>query len=362
MATLKTVKLSSLKLDKTFQHRVRADGELFSREYLLTLKANIRDIGLKRAIRCIQLNHEDTNPLTGETYKLGDLLVVDGIHRTVCLREIAAEDGCSLDDVATKVDIWSGDSFRDAMILSCRSNFDNEHAHGRSLGDKSKAIDDYLAFIKADAKKTGKIIFGIEYKRIAEVADCSEESTKRHRGAREFKAECRRNRGLWFKDMASSGKSHRDIAKVSCQKCYFGAGLGHNAVSKSVEYTFGDSEKEQNSQKPSKKQKRPTSTSNSTADTFMPVDSIARSAPASKEISNLSVSPDQLIIQGLSEDEMVQCLERMAPAYRWSMIDDLIQLGRAMERAGVKFNHRLPGFSFLSNVENAEYVLISNKG
>ena len=43
------------------------------------------------------------------------------------------------------------------------------------------------------------------------------------------------------------------------------------------------------------------------------------------------------------------------------MIDELLKLGRAMERAGVKFNNRLPGFSFLSNVENAEYVLISNK-
>ena len=361
MATLKTVKLSSLKLDKTLQHRVRADGELFNREYLVTLKDNIRDIGLKRAIRCIQLSHDDTNPLTGETYEPGDLLVVDGIHRTVCLKEIAAEDGCCLDDVATKVDIWSGDSFCDAMVLSCRSNFDNEHTHARSLGDKSKAIDDYIAFIKADAEKTSKIIFGIEYKKMAEIADCSEDSAKRHRGAKEFKAECRHSRDRWIKGMVSSGKSHRDIAEASCSKCYFGTGFDHSTVARRVEYTSCNSEKKQNSQKSSRKRKHNPPIIKSTADTFMPVDSIVQSTPVRKEIANLSVSPDQLIIQGLSEDEMVQCLEKMAPAYRWSMINDLIQLGRAMERVGVKFNHKLPGFSFLSNVENAEYVLISNK-
>ena len=311
MTILKTVKLSSLKLDRTLQHRLLAAGALYSNEYLQKLKDNIRDIGLKRAIRCIQIKHEDTNPLTGECYRSGDLLVVDGIHRTVCLKEIAVEDGRNPGEVPTKVEVWKGGSFRDAMILSCRSNYDNEHTHARSLGDKSKAITDYIAFIKADAEKVDKIIFGIEYKRIAEIADCSEVSIKRHDGAKAFKAECKRNRDSWIKAMREEGESHRKIAKASKGQCYFGEGFSYKSVTRSIEYTFRHSAKEQKkAESQSRQRQHKRSSVQSTADIFMPVGSIAQSVPSKKKIANLSISPDQLIIKGLSEDEMVECLEK----------------------------------------------------
>lgn len=111
----------------------------------------------------IELANDDTNPLTKETYTKGDLIVFNGIHLTICLREILEQEGRDYYDEETIVEIWPGSTFSDAVSHSCSANADNARSYRRNIGDKKQAIIDYIEFIKVDATSKGKMIFPFKY-------------------------------------------------------------------------------------------------------------------------------------------------------------------------------------------------------
>ncbi|KID55531.1 hypothetical protein JF50_20195 [Pseudoalteromonas luteoviolacea] len=227
------VKLGRLKVDKTLQHRIRARGQLFGREFLDELKENVKDIGVVRAIKVVELSKNDVNPLTEEAYTKGDLIVFDGIHRTICLREILDEEGRDYNDEETIVEIWSGGSFSDAVSLSCSANADNAHSYRRNVGDKKQAIIDYIEFMKADATSKGKIIFPFKYADWAEKFKCNEKSLKQlGTSSRLFREELRAKELQWITELKGKGFTNVEISQLSRQICYEGLGLNEDKIRK----------------------------------------------------------------------------------------------------------------------------------
>ncbi len=238
------VKLGRLKVDKTLQHRTRTKGQLFGREFLDELKANVKDIGIVRAIKVIELANDDTNPLTKETYTKGDLIVFDGIHRTICLREILEQEGRDYYDEETIVEIWPGSTFSDAVSHSCSANADNAHSYRRDIGDKKQAIIDYIEFIKVDATSKGKMIFPFKYAEWAKKFKCSEESLKKLGApSRLFREELRTEELKWLTKLKGKGVTNSEISQLSRKICYVGSGLNEDKIrkakpEKSSEVTF----------------------------------------------------------------------------------------------------------------------------
>ncbi|GAB7229893.1 hypothetical protein VrSk94_35860 [Vibrio rotiferianus] len=250
------VKLGRLKVDKTLQHRVRTKGQLFGREFLDELKANVKDIGVVRAIKVVELVKDDVNPLTSETYTKGDLIVFDGIHRTICLREILEEEGRNQHDEETIVEIWSGGTFSDAVSYSCSANADNAHSYRRNLGDRKQAIIDYIEFLKVDANSKGKMIFPFKYADWAKKFKCGLVSLQKTQSpARIFRDELRKRELQWIFHQKERGLSDNEISDLSGEIGYDGINLNIDKIrktepEKTIHGSFFRSELERPDNKP----------------------------------------------------------------------------------------------------------------
>ncbi|WP_163370519.1 hypothetical protein [Endozoicomonas acroporae] len=273
------VKLGWLKVDKTLQHRTRAKGQLYGREFLDELKANVKDIGVVRAIKVVELAKDDVNPLTGDTYTKGDLIVFDGIHRTICLREILEEEGRDHNGEETIVEIWPGGTFSDAVSHSCSANADNAHSYRRNIGDKKQAIIDYIEFLKADAVSKGKMIFPFKYSDWAKKFKCSEESLKKpDTPSRLFREALRTEELQWIAKLKNERLTNAEISLLSREISYEGSGLNEDKIrkakpEKSSKVTFFHDKSEQFD----KKQSTPKEPTTSTEEKLCHIDTVPRS-------------------------------------------------------------------------------------
>ena len=305
---LKTVLLSELISDSSLQHRVIAKGNEYSEDYLCGLAENIKLNGLKKPIQVVEMEEEDFNPVTGDSLKAGDLVIVDGFHRKESIARLGYEK--------SEVEIVKKGSFADAAALSCSANADNEYSRRRGTGDIKQAIKDYIDFLKADSVRTGKKLFVFRYAKWAELFKCTEKTLHNYDFVREFRNEVKSGERKWVSAQKKAGKSASQIVQDSTDISHSGEVLTVEKVKK----IKNNGEKTLGKEFLPKKKTSP-----------LKVNKPKAPAPV---VTN-RVESDHLIADNLHHDEAVAVIQKMTAEDRMKLFNSWKTLSKAMKEAGV---------------------------